>query len=100
MGRVGKKRKRYVLFTHVSRPSRDVMDEFTRLISKRYPTLSKSAIVWLDNGVILKSDNNTFKEMREEVSQLHLGEFSVQALSSSGSISKLKRLAQGEAGQR
>ncbi len=92
MGRVGKKRKRYVLFTFDSKPSSEIREEFTRLLSRRYPVLSKTAVVWLDNGLILKADNSSFREMREEVPQLRISEFRVHSLSSSGSISKLKRL--------
>ena len=99
MGRVGKKRKRYILFMFDSKPSSEVREEFTRLLSRRYPALSKTAVVWLDNGFILKADNTSFNEMREEVPQLHLVDFRVRALSSSGSISKLKRLAGGQSGQ-
>lgn len=99
MGRVGKKRKRYVLFTLGSEPSSEIREEFTRLLFKRYPALSKTAVVWLTNGVILRADIASFKEMREEVPQLHLGDFRVNALSSSGSISKLKRLAGGSLGR-
>ncbi len=99
MGRVGKKRKRYVLFTLGSEPSSEIREEFTRLLFKRYPVLSKTAVVWLNNGVILRTDIASFKGMREEVPQLHLGDFRVHALSSSGSISKLKRLAGGQSGQ-
>jgi hypothetical protein len=63
-----------------------------RLILERYPPMPRKRIVWLENGLIVRTDNVRLAEMKESLA-LKVGETELQTWRVSGSIGKLKRLS-------
>ena len=88
----GRSRKRYVLLFTNAPTDTETRREFTRLILEQHPSLDRKKMVWLERGLIVRTDIEHLAEMKA-VSALRVGETKMVTKSASGSISKLKRMA-------
>ena len=93
---VGRKRKRYVLFASSGQTSPEERKELSRLILERHTAVDKK-MVWMDQGLIVKTDAAHLIEIKGGP-VLRFGEIELVARCTSGSISKLKRMATGGEG--
>jgi hypothetical protein len=63
-----------------------------RLIMKRFPSVNRKGIIFLERGLIIKSDNDQVKLLRNELGKFEYHNVVLMPRLTSGSISKLKRL--------
>lgn len=87
------RRKRYVLLTADGEVGPEAQRELLRVILERYPVLDRKKTVWVENSLIIRTDQLTLPEIRENLA-ISAGGVSLTPRLSSGSISKLKRVAQ------
>ncbi|MDA4123049.1 MAG: hypothetical protein OK456_07720 [Thaumarchaeota archaeon] len=93
---VGRKRKRYV-FLETSNPTDvEVRKELTRLVLEKHPSIDRKKMVWVERGLIVRTDPEHLIEMRTG-DRVKFGETEMVSRLTSGSISKLKRMASGTA---
>lgn len=85
-------RKRYIILRSDGPVDAETRKEFTRMVRERYPDLAKNRLVWLEDALIVRTDQNRLKEM-ERTLALRAREVQLVPMRASGSISKLKRLA-------
>ena len=88
----GRSRKRYLLFITSAPTDTETRREFSRLMLEQHPSLDRKKMVWLERGLIIRTDADHLAEMKA-VSALRAGETEMVTKSVSGSISKLKRMA-------
>ena len=88
------RRKRYLLLTSESEVRPDDRKEAVRLLLQRYPELDPKKMVWVNNSLILRTDQLKLPEMKLGLA-IRVG-VSILLLPkrASGSISKLKRAAE------
>ena len=94
---VGRKRKRYLFLSSNGPTDAETRKEFTRLVLERNPSLEKKKMVWLDGGLIVRTDVEHLVEMKGGPA-FRVGGTELVTRSASGSISKLKRMASGGGG--
>lgn len=87
-------RKRYIIFRSDRPIDQEKQKELTRMIRERYPDLAKNRVVWLEDGLIVRTDQDHIMEVQKTLA-LRAGEIQLVPMRVSGSISKLKRLAVG-----
>jgi len=88
----GRKRKRYLFFSSSGPTDAESRKEFTRLVLERHPGLDRRKMVWLDGGLIVRTDVEHLIEMKWGPA-FRVGETLLATERASGSISKLKRMA-------
>jgi hypothetical protein len=84
--------KRYLLLSGDGPVDEETQKEFTRMILERYPDLAKNRVVWTKGRVIVRTDQLRLAEM-ERTLAMSAGGTVLAPMRVSGSISKLKRLA-------
>jgi hypothetical protein len=89
---VGRRRKRYLLLASKGPTDEETRKELTRLVLERHPGLEKKKMVWLDGGLIVRTDAEHLIGMKWGP-PFRVGEAELVSASASGSISKLKRMA-------
>jgi hypothetical protein len=94
---VGRKRKRYLFLSSSGPTDAEMRKEFTRLVVERHPSLEKKKMLWLDRGLIVRTDVEHLIEMKWGPA-FRVGDTELVTVSASGSISKLKRMASGGGG--
>jgi hypothetical protein len=94
---VGRKRKRYLFLASSGPTDEEARKEFTRIILERHPGLDRKKMVWLDQGVIVRTDPEGLLEMKWGPA-FRVGATELVTKSASGSISKLKRMASDRGG--
>ena len=95
MTHVGKKRKRYLLLSCSGEATEEIRDGIARFTKERYKGIGEKAVILVRNGVIIRTDNAQIDRLRTDFEGFDFGGLTLRARSVSGSISKLKRLAQG-----
>ncbi len=95
MTHVGKKRKRYLLLSCGGEATEEIRDGIVRFTKERYKGIGEKAVILVRNGVIIRTDNAQIDRLRTDFARFDLGGLTLRARSVSGSISKLKRLAEG-----
>jgi len=94
---VGRKRKRYVFLSSSEPTDEETRREFTRLVLERHPSLEKKKMLWLDGGLIVRTDVEHLIEIKWGPA-FRVGHAELVTKSASGSISKLKRMASSGGG--
>jgi hypothetical protein len=91
---VGKKRKRYLLISCSGEATEELRDGIARFTKERYTGIGEKAVILLSKGVIIRTDNTQIDRLRTDFGRFEYGGLELRAQSVSGSISKLKRLAE------
>jgi hypothetical protein len=87
-------RKRYLLLSGERQVDPETQKEFTRLVLEKYPDLGRNRVIWFRGSLIVRTDQVRLAEM-EQALAMKVGETRLTPRRVSGSISKLKREAQG-----
>jgi len=93
----GKVRKRYILLvscegTAPTEETRRLLAEFVR---ERHPeTRRDKSVILVSGGIIIRSDQKRIDQLRMELQSFEAAGVKLRSASVSGSISKLKRLAE------
>jgi hypothetical protein len=95
MTHVGKKRKRYLLLSCSGEATEEIRAGIARFAKERYKGIGEKAVIIVPKGVIIRTDNAQIDRLRTDFGRFDLGGLTLRARSVSGSISKLKRLADG-----
>ncbi len=95
MTHAGKRRKRYLLLSCTGELTEEVREGIARFAKERYEGVGEKAVILLRGGVIIRTDNIQIDRMRTDFGAFEIGGLTLRARSTSGSISKLKRLAEG-----
>jgi hypothetical protein len=85
--------KRYILLSSDRPVDPETQREFTRMIFARYPDLGKNRVVWFKGSLIVRTDQLRRPEMEQSLA-MRAGGTALVTRRVSGSISKLKRLAE------
>ena len=93
MTHVGKKRKRYLLLSCSGEATEETRAGIARFTKERYTGIGEKAVILVHNGVIIRTDNAQIDRLRIDFGRFDFGGLTLRARSVSGSISKLKRLA-------
>ncbi len=95
MTHAGKRRKRYLLLSCTGEPTEEVRDGIVRFAKERYEGVGDKAVILLRDGLIIRTDNVQIDRVKNDFEAFEIGGLTLRARSTSGSISKLKRLAEG-----
>jgi len=87
--------KRYVLLVANGEFSEADIRELSLILEGKYGKLSVIPVQRNTHAVIVKTTNTVAPYLQETSGQLHLGEKRIAAVSTSGSIGKLKSIASG-----
>jgi len=87
-------RKRYLLLSPSRELSPDERKESVRLLLERYRDLDPKKMVWVNGSLIFRTDHKSLPEMKLGL-ELRVGDARLVPTKASGSISKLKRAAEG-----
>lgn len=88
---VGRSRKRYVLFSSSRATDAESRKGLVELMLARHPSLERKKMVWVEHGLIVRTDVTRLAEVKGSP-PLRLGDVTLTAARTSGSISKLKRM--------
>jgi hypothetical protein len=90
----GKKRKRYLLLTCSGDVTEELRERVARFARERYSGISEKAVIPLGRAMIIRTDHLQLGRLREDFFRFEAEGLTLTARSVSGSISKLKRLAE------
>ena len=94
MTHAGKARKRYLLLSCEENPTEAARRTVAEFVRERHPDVRDKAVILLTHGIIVKSDHRQMDQLRTELETFEAAGVKLRSTSVSGSISKLKRLAE------
>jgi len=86
--------KRYILLEADGMMNASELDTLTRLLERRHGKLAMTLVERPRTALIVKTDRVAVSAIRETCTDLSLGDRRVKTILTSGSIVKLKRIAQ------
>jgi hypothetical protein len=90
----GKKRKRYILLSCSGEVTEELRERVARFARERYTGIGEKAVIPLGRAVIIRTDHLQIDRLRTDFASFEAAGLTLTARSVSGSISKLKRLAE------
>jgi hypothetical protein len=91
------KGKRYLLVEVGRLLTPKLKNELADVITEKHPTVTGNRLIWLDKHLIVKTDTSEIFALRETLRLLKVRRIVLRSISTSGSINKLKKLADGAA---
>lgn len=91
---MGKRRKRYLLLSCEEDPTEEARRTVAEFVRERHPDMRDKSVILVSGGIIIKSDHRQMDELRMELQTFEAAGVKLRSASVSGSISKLKRLAE------
>jgi hypothetical protein len=89
----GKGRKRYLLLLCEKAPTVEVRRAVVEFVRERHPDIGEKSVISVSGGIIIRSRPGQVNQLSDELENFEAEGVTLRSASTSGSISKLKRLA-------